>query len=291
MRSVSRSTNEQGPGGSLAGTAARFEGSGSGGSSGSLAGLSGSMAGTSSGALSRSGQGGVANRLASLVDRLAAEVILRHAAGQRTLDVGLGAPDVARWVQDRAASFEGVPGLALQGQGPTPRLSQPDASVEVVYSMRTLAHLGTDEASSEAAARAVLREMARVLTPGGVALVQIDNPRSLRGLYHGVRNPMTVVGQGALTLDTLTLQLDAGLTRFDTIRRFTHFLPLGLEIQDLHGLSVLTPVSHALAIPVVGAVLSRLEWWARDVALLRRFGAYMLVVLRRREDPDARVND
>lgn len=226
-----------------------------------------------------------ATRLDQLVDRLAGEIVLRYAAGQRTLDFGVGAPAVTAWVQQRAASLRTMSGPDLLQRGPTPTVPHPDGSFEVVYSLRTLPHLGTDEASSEAAARWVLREMARVLTPGGVALVQIDNPRSLRGMYHGIRNPMTVVGQGALTLDTLTLQLDTGLIRFDTLRRFLTFVPRALDMRDIHGLGVLTPVGHVLGIPIVGPLLGRLEWWARDAGPIRHFGAYMLVVLRRLDRP------
>ena len=40
-----------------------------------------------------------------------------------------------------------------------------------------------------------------------------------------------------------------------------------------------------LAIPVLGRVLARLEWWGRDQPLLRRFAAHLLLILRRLTPP------
>jgi len=80
------------------------------------------------------------------------------------------------------------------------RLPQADARYDVVYSLRTLAHLGHDEASSDLGVRSLLAEAARVTVPGGVILVDINNPRSLRGFYYGIRHPITVVATGSVVL-------------------------------------------------------------------------------------------
>lgn len=210
-----------------------------------------------------------------LVDALAGEVVLRHATGRTVLDLGHGAPRVADWVRPRAASLRVVDAIDL-GRGATIRLPLRDASFEVVYSLRTLPHLGHDDDSSESAARSLLHEVARILVPGGTALCQIANPRSLWGLYHGVRHPVTVIERGSLVLES-----PRGLTRFDTLARFAKLLPPSLTLTQLHGLRVFVILPQLLALPVVGRLLAKLDWYARDRAPWRRFGTHLLVVLRR----------
>jgi SAM-dependent methyltransferase len=154
----------------------------------------------------------------------------------------------------------------------------PDRSFEVVYCLRTLAHLGRDEASSRSAAASALAEIARLLCPEGTALVQFDNPRSLWGLYHGIRHPITAVERGALVVDS-----DRGITRFDTLPRFKRMLPETLHLTRLHGLRVAIHLPGLLRIPIVGRLLEAAEWFARDRSLLNGLGAHLLVELRKVE--------
>ncbi len=215
------------------------------------------------------------DRMSVLVDRLGGEVVLRHVAGRRVLDLGHGAPRITQWVEPRAGALTVVDAIDL-GRSASVRLPFPEQSFDLVYCLRTLAHLGRDEETSEQAARSALTETARVLTVGGTALVQIENPKSLWGLSHGIRNPMTVVDRGPLVVDS-----DRGLTRFDTLGRLERLLPPELALVGLHGLRILVPVARLLDVPVVGRILEALEWWARDTTGLRGFGAHLLVVLRR----------
>jgi SAM-dependent methyltransferase len=210
-----------------------------------------------------------------LCDRLAGEVVLRHAGGRVALDLGHGAPRVTEWVRPRAAALTVVDALDL-GHGAAIKLPFAAESFELVYSLRTLPHLGHDEASSTAAARSLLAEVGRVLAPGGTALCQIDNPRSLFGVYHGIRHPITAIEKGALVVES-----ERGVTRFETLPAFARLLPASLAITDVHGLRVVTALPRLLALPILGRIVFRLEWLARDRAPLRGFGAHLLVVLRR----------
>jgi len=210
-------------------------------------------------------------RLVQLVDRLSGDIVLRYVAGRRVLDLGHGSPDVAAWVRPRAADLHVIDSEQLDEV-----LALPEASFELVFCLRTLPHVGTDEETSMEAARELLRETARVLVPGGTALVQIDNPRSLMGLYYGIRNPMTVVGSGSLVFEP-----GKGVTRFDTVARLKGILPPELEARNIHGLRVFVPMPQLLGIPLLGRLLARCEWLARDNAILRHFGAHVLVVLHR----------
>jgi hypothetical protein len=96
------------------------------------------------------------------------------------------------------------------------------------------------------------------------------------GLYHGIRNPMTVVGSGSLVVEP-----GKGVTRFDTVARLKGIVPRGLEARNIHGLRVFVPMPRLLGVPVLGGLLVRCEWLARDNAILRHFGAHVLVVLHR----------
>jgi SAM-dependent methyltransferase len=250
-----------------------------------------------------------------LVDSLAGDVILAHATGLRVLDLGYGSPEVTHWVRPRVGSLAIVEKAALEAPGkvvdasgllqvsdfldsegnleipddddPVVDLHQhPDASFDLVYCLRTFPHLGYDPATSEQLGRQLLREAARVTVDGGTVFVQIANPRSLRGIVEGIRNPITVVSRRRMILGDRD-----GLTRWDTIPRFLRFLPPELELVRIHGLGVLIPHDATLHIPIVGPLLSRLEWRMRDMALVRRFGSYVLVALRRVRRNDPQLHD
>ena len=215
------------------------------------------------------------DRLTDLVDRMTADVVLAHAAGQRVLDLGRGNRPLAEWVEDRAASLAVVDASDL-GRGPDVHLAVPDAQFDLVYCVRTLPHLGRDDETSVAAARALLAETARVLRDDGTALIQFDNPRSVWGLYHGLRNPVTVVEGGPMVVDS-----DRGITRLDTLGRFKRMLPRSLHLARLHGTRIAAHAPSLLAIPLLGAMVERFEWFARDRRLLGVFGAHILVELRK----------
>ncbi len=223
--------------------------------------------------LQETGEGGRA--LNALCDRLAGEIILRYAVGRTTLDLGHGAPAVTEWVRPRASTLTVVDAVDL-GRSAKIRLPWRDGSFECVYCLRTFSHLGHDGRSSDAAARMMLVELARVLAPGGVAVFQIDNPRSLWGAYHGIRHPRTVIERGPLLVESAR-----GVTRFDTVARLLEMLPPDLAVSDTHGLRVFTAWPRSLLVPVVGRLLAGLDWFARDRALLRGFGAHVLAVMRR----------
>ncbi len=218
--------------------------------------------------------------LGVLVDALRGEALLRLVPGLRVLDVGHGSPEIARWVEEVAQSLDRVEiGAATNERGEID-LDFPPDSFDITYCLGTVAHLGRDEESSDAAVRSLLAEAERVTAPGGLVIVEIDNPRSLRGAAHGIRHPITVVAKGGLVLAH-----GRRVNRYDTEARLASFAPDNLDRVDLHGVRVFIAVPETLAIPIVGRLLARLEWFARDSEFLRRFGAHQLVVMRKRPEP------
>jgi SAM-dependent methyltransferase len=248
-----------------------------------------------------------------LIDSLVGDVLLNHVPGCRVLDLGHGSPEVATWIRDRVgdhlsivekSALEGSTARIADSSGFLPAsefldsqgnlvlpednddaihlVEYRDASFDVVYCLRTFPHLGYDTESSERLGRELLREAARVTADGGTVFVQIANSRSLRGFIEGIRNPITVVSRRRMILGDRY-----GLTRWDTLPRFLGFLPPELEFVGMHGIGVVIPHNATLQIPIVGNVLARLEWRLRDMGVARRFGAQLLVQLRRlhRSDP------
>jgi len=204
------------------------------------------------------------------------DLVLRHTAGERVLDLGRGVPQIATWVSERAASLTVVDAVDL-GRGDTIAVPFLDDAFSVVVCVRTLPHVGRDPESSVAAARSALAEIGRVLAPGGTALVEIDNPLSLWGGLHGLRRPAKALEPGPMCIDS-----PRGLTRFDTLKLLIERLPPTLIATEVHSLRTLAAVPSLLAIPLVGRVLTGFEWWARDRPVLRRMGGHLVVVLRHR---------
>ena len=221
------------------------------------------------------------DRLSGLTQALTGEALLQHVAGRRVLDIGEGSPEIAHWVRPIAASLDTVDLRSCTNEAGEIRLPHGDARYDVVYSLRTLAHLGYDEASSDLGVRSLLAEAARVTVPGGVVLVDINNPRSLRGFFYGIRRPITVVATGSVIL----ADAQHRVTRHDTLARLLRIAPAMLEPVAVHGIRVLVPIARALKIPLLGRLLAACEWWARD-SVMRGFGAHLLVALRKDEDAD-----
>lgn len=217
-----------------------------------------------------------------LTQALVGEAVLRHVAGLRVLDLGHGAPEITQWMRRVCAALTVIPLAELDQEGDTLRIPTADASFDAVVSLRTLAHLGRDEASSLAMVRSLLAEATRVTAPGGSLILEISNPRSVRGLALGIRHPITVVTRRSVIAE------EHQVTRYDTLGRLLELAPADLELAAVYGIRVLVPISRILSIPLLGRVLAAGEWWARD-SFLRHFGAHLLAVLRRPEPSRGKI--
>ncbi len=106
---------------------------------------------------------------------------------------------------------------------------------------------------------------------GGELVLEFYNPMSLRYLAKKIRK-----GQ----ISTTTTEA-AVYTRFDTLSSLKKALPPEVELMRVAGIRVFTPHAALLRVPVLGRVLARLEWLARD-SLLGHFGGFLALHLRRR---------
>ncbi len=214
--------------------------------------------------------------LPGLIDALHGEIVLRYAAGARVVDIGHGSPEIARWTAEVAesATLLDRDTWEADAQGAI-RLPLPDRAFDLAVCLRTLPHVGTDPDSSQVAARTLLAEAARVTAPGGHVLVEIDNPQSLRGFAQGIRNPRTIVRTNVLRGEGNEID------RYDTLARLLDLIPPTLDFVRVHAARTVIALPRTLELPLVGRLLGWVEWWARDAPILRRFGAHLLVVLRR----------
>jgi SAM-dependent methyltransferase len=149
-------------------------------------------------------------------------------------------------------------------QGSATALPYPDASFDLVYSFKVLAHV--------ADIRTALAEMARVTRPGGHVLAEFYNALSLRYLIKKLKPPTAISEQ---TRD------DAVYTRYDTPARIKRHLPPTLAYRTMRGVRIVTPVSHVHRLPGLGGLMRRAEERLADLPGARALGGFLIVVAQR----------
>ena len=211
-----------------------------------------------------------------LVDELELELVRRYGTGRDILEAGcctgLLLAEAAR-VGRSAIGLDLSRGMLARArarglrvvQGSLTQIPLPDASVDVVYSMKVLAHVPP--------IRQAVAELARVTRPGGHLLLEFYNPRSLRYLAK-------MVG-GAAPIAEGTTDRDV-YTRYDTVGTARGYLPPDVEFVSLRGVRVLTPTSHVFRLPLVRSLFEQAERFACDLPGLRNLGGFLIVVARKR---------
>src|SRR4029079_4712323 len=181
-----------------------------------------------------------------MLDDLEVELVERYAAGKAVLEVGCG----TGLILHRTARFaRRAAGIDLSGamlarahqrglrvvQASATALPFAAASFDVAYSFKVLAHIPDIEGA--------LREMARVVRPGGWVLAEFYNARSLRRLVKALKPPTPVSER---THD------EHVYTRYDGAAEIGRYLPPELAWTATRGIRVITPVAQVLEVPVLG---------------------------------------
>jgi ubiquinone/menaquinone biosynthesis C-methylase UbiE len=217
----------------------------------------------------------------ALVDDLEIETLAPYLAPEtRALEAGCGTGLILQRVDGRLKALGGrAVGVDLSHgmlaraearglevvRGSLTTLPFPDASFDLVYSFKVLAHVPQ--------AGQALAELARVTRPGGVVVAEYYNTRSLRYVIKRLR-PARRISKNETD--------SAVYTRYDSLSAIRSYLPPGLQIRSLHGVRVFTALPSLLKVPVVGAALDRLERQAAHHPRLARYGGFLVVVLERR---------
>lgn len=210
-----------------------------------------------------------------MLDDLEVELVERYAAGKDVLEVGCGTGLILHRTARFARSAAGIDlsaGMLMKAQQRGLRVAQASAtalpiataSVDVAYSFKVLAHI-PDIAGA-------LREMARVVRPGGWVLAEFYNARSLRRLVKKLKRPTAV---------SETTHDEHVYTRYDSAADIKGYLPPELEWVTSRGIRVITPVAKVLEIPVLGSVVRRAEHWLSDLPGAREAGGFLVACCRR----------
>src|ERR1041384_5315926 len=158
-----------------------------------------------------------------MLDDLEVEIVQRYAAGKQALEVGCGTGLILERVAQFASAARGIDlsgGMLAKAaerglhvaQASATELPIATASVDVAYSFKVLAHIPD--------IRGAMREMARVVRPGGYVLAEFYNARSLRRLVKAVKPPTKVSEQ---THD------EHVYTRYDDAAAIRSYLPSELS--------------------------------------------------------------
>jgi ubiquinone/menaquinone biosynthesis C-methylase UbiE len=211
-----------------------------------------------------------------MLDDLEVELVERYAAGKDVLEVGCG----TGLILDRTSRFaRRATGIDLSGgmlakaaqrglrvvQASATALPIASESVDVAYSFKVLAHI-PDIAGA-------MREMARVVRPGGWVLAEFYNARSIRRLVKAVKPPSKVSD---------TTHDEHVYTRYDDARAITSYLPPELTWAATRGIRVITPVAKVLEVPVLGAAVRWCEHRLADLPGARNVGGFLVACCRRR---------
>jgi ubiquinone/menaquinone biosynthesis C-methylase UbiE len=211
-----------------------------------------------------------------MLDDLEVDLVRRYGDGKEVLEVGCG----TGLILGRVAGFaRRAVGIDLSGgmlaraaerglevaQASATELPIATASVDVAYSFKVLAHVQD--------IRAAMREMARVVRPGGWVLAEFYNARSLRRLVKALKPPTAISDSH---------DDEAVFTRYDSLADIQGYLPDELEWVTSRGIRIVTPVAKIHDVPVVGSALRFVEKRLADLPVARDLGGFLVAVARRR---------
>ncbi|MGD0678329.1 MAG: class I SAM-dependent methyltransferase [Polyangiaceae bacterium] len=212
----------------------------------------------------------------ALIDDLEVELVERHGTRADVLECGVGTGLLLERVAAFARSARGIDlsprmltkarsrGLDVQEASVT-SIPFPDASFDVTYAFKVLAHVPE-------IGRA-LAEMARVTRPGGVVIAEFYNPLSLRGL---------IKRWGPARHISDATRESAVYTRFDAPWVVPRLLPSSLRLEAARGVRIITPAAGMLRIPVVRTIMRSAERRLADTPAAVLAGFYVAVLRRRR---------
>jgi SAM-dependent methyltransferase len=211
-----------------------------------------------------------------LIDELELELVRRYGAGRDVLEAGCGTGLLLR---ETAAFARTAVGLDLSRgmlssarqrglrvvQGSLTDVPLPSASVDLVYSMKVLAHVPP--------IREAVAELARVVRPGGHLLLEFYNPWSLRYLAKRLGGPAAIAAN--------TTDHDV-FTRYDTVAGASAYLGSGLELVGVRGVRVVTPTSGVFRVPHLARLFSLAERATCDLPLVKNLGGFLILIARKR---------
>ncbi|MCB1735439.1 MAG: methyltransferase domain-containing protein [Gammaproteobacteria bacterium] len=198
-----------------------------------------------------------------MVTAMEMATLLPHIAGKRTLEIGCGTGLILAQVARHSALSWGIDlssgmleearekGLNVK-ENNAREIDFPDASFDVVYSFKVLAHIpDIDE---------VINEIHRVLTPSGRVVLEFYNPFSIKHLNNLLaRAPEKIY------------------TRYDSRTDIAALLGERFHIEKFHGVRIATPLAGLINDGWRGRLFTRVERFLSGT-FMQRVAGYMVVV-------------
>ena len=211
----------------------------------------------------------------AFLDEMQVSVARPFATGADILELGCGTGLILKELAPIAKSAKGIdisPGMLEQAKargldvtvGSATDLPYADDSFDFVYSFKVLAHIED--------IKKVMAEVSRVLRPNGVAALEFYNKNSLRTLIKHVKKPHSI---------SETTNDEEVYTRYDSLSDVKSYLPIELKVENVCGIRIFTPFALMHKIPVVKTVLQTAESWASQQSVLKNFGGFMVVIVRK----------
>jgi len=206
-----------------------------------------------------------------MLDDLEVDLVERYGRGKEVAEIGCGTGLLLERFARFASHAKGVdlsPGMLEKASergldvslGSATELPWADDSFDVACSFKVLAHVPDIDVA--------LREMTRVVRPGGYVLAEFYNPRSLRAAAKRLAGAQNV---GA------ALKEDAVFTRFDSPEDVVRRTPAGTDLVATRGIRIVTPTALAMRVPVLRDALRFAENALADTAFARFAGFYVAV--------------
>jgi ubiquinone/menaquinone biosynthesis C-methylase UbiE len=210
-----------------------------------------------------------------LIDDLEMKVIEPLCRGATVLEIGCGTGLILGRLAQGAKQAVGVdlsPGMLRRAHerglqvtiGSATSIPFASNSFDVVCSFKVLAHVPDITGAME--------EIARVTKPGGTMVLEFYNPWSLRYLAKRLAGPQPI-SDGRTEADVYT--------RWDSPRAIERLMPVGVELQALRGVRVVTPAAFVHKLPIVRDALAMTEH-AMLASPLRYFGGFLIAMARKR---------
>jgi ubiquinone/menaquinone biosynthesis C-methylase UbiE len=208
-----------------------------------------------------------------LIDDQAAELVRRVGTSGELLDVGCGTGLILERVTRFARHARGVdlsPGMLDRARARGLDVSEADAATlpfddatfDVAYSFKVLSHVGD--------LRACLREMARVVRPGGHLVFDVYNRWSLRYLIKRTVQP----GRTSRRFRENAIE-----TRFLSPAEASAFFPDGSRLLSRAGIRIVTLHPGMLRVWGMRRAVAWLEWRLMDT-LLSRYAGFAVFTLK-----------
>lgn len=202
-----------------------------------------------------------------LINDLEVEKVATALPGARALEIGCGTGlllERTSRMADLAVGVDLSSGMAevsaskglVVGNMSVTDLAFRDRSFDVVYSCKVLPHVPDIAAA--------LKEIQRVLEPGGRMFLEFYNPTSLKNLTYRLR------WRG---------RTEPVYVRFDTPETLAPLLPDGVKIRSVRGIRIFGATRHFYTLPILKHLTRWLDRTLCDSYLGRRFGGYLLLEL------------